>query len=188
MADYYTHFSFEIPKLRKGETEWLRAEIERRSNTTDENDFPLFDAEYSFDPACPAYGTLWLHDSEGCNLDNLALFVQEFIKQFRPKAIFGFEWSNDCSKPRLDAYGGGAVVITNKSIRWVNTGTWVSKTIKQIEKRRATVEQIYEDYECRGLTREQAIERLKKAELIEQDYKEEEDGQEAQDTSQVVPH
>jgi len=50
------------------------------------------------------------------------------------------------------------------------------------------VEQIYEDYECRGLTREQAIERLKKAELIEQDYKEEEDGQEAQDTSQVVPH
>ena len=132
MADYYAHFSFEIPKLRKSEVEWLKAEIERRSKTLDENDFPLFDAEYRLEDQA-----LWLHDSEGCNLDNLALFIQEFIKQFRPKAIFGFEWSNDCSKPRLDAYGGGAVVITNKSIRWVNTSTWVSKTIKQIEKRRA---------------------------------------------------
>jgi len=132
VADYYAHFSFEIPKLRKSEVEWLKAEIERRSKTLDENDFPLFDAEYRLEDQA-----LWLHDSEGCNLDNLALFIQEFIKQFRPKAIFGFEWSNDCSKPRLDAYGGGAVVITNKSIRWVNTSTWVSKTIKQIEKRRA---------------------------------------------------
>lgn len=132
MADYYTHFSFEIPKLHKGETEWLKAEIKRRQEIIDENDFPLFDAEYSFDPD----GTLWLHDSEGCNLDNLALFVQEFIKQFRPKAIFGFEWSNDCSKPRLDAYGGGAVVITASHIYWINTSSWISKTIKQIEKRR----------------------------------------------------
>jgi len=133
MADYYTHCSFEIPKLHKAEEEWLRAEIKRREATMDENDFPLFDAEYSFDEADKS---LWIYDGESVNLDNLVLFLQEFIKQFRPKAIFSFEWANDCSKPRLDAYGGGAVVVTADRIYWINTSTWVSKTIKQIEKRR----------------------------------------------------
>lgn len=38
------------------------------------------------------------------------------------------------------------------------------------------VHQIHEDYESTGMTREEVIERLKRAELIEQDYKEKEDG------------
>lgn len=47
------------------------------------------------------------------------------------------------------------------------------------------VEQIHQDYESMGMTREQVIERLKKAELIEQDYKEEKNGEDpSQDVQQ----
>jgi hypothetical protein len=38
--------------------------------------------------------------------------IQLFLRQFRPEAIVTFRWSESCSKPRLDAYGGGVYAIT----------------------------------------------------------------------------
>lgn len=133
MADYYTHFSFEIPKLHKAEKEWVEAEIKKREQEEDQDGFSRFDAEWAFED-----GGLWIHDGSGqANLDYAVLLVQDFIKQFRPTAIFAFEWSNNCSRPRLDAYGGGAVVITARKVHWMNTSTWMRNRIEKIEKSRA---------------------------------------------------
>jgi hypothetical protein len=38
-----------------------------------------------------------------------------------------FEWSHDCSKPRVDAYGGGAAIITAKRIKTMSTCEWLRK-------------------------------------------------------------
>jgi len=38
-----------------------------------------------------------------------------------------FEWSNDCSKPRVDAYGGGAVIITARKIKSMSTTEWLRR-------------------------------------------------------------
>jgi hypothetical protein len=40
-----------------------------------------------------------------------------------------FEWSHDCSKPRADAYGGGAALITAKNIKTMNTSDWLQEQI-----------------------------------------------------------
>lgn len=49
---------------------------------------------------------------------------------------WGFEYSNTCSKPRSDAYGGGAVVFTRTTEKWMNTYSWMTKEIDKINARR----------------------------------------------------
>jgi hypothetical protein len=51
--------------------------------------------------------------------------------------VWGFEYTNTCSRPRADAYGGGAVVFTRTSENWMNTYHWMTKKIDQINARRA---------------------------------------------------
>jgi hypothetical protein len=46
--------------------------------------------------------------------------------------LWGFEHSNTCSRPRLDAFGGGAHVIdlgARKCVGWVNTQTWLAAAL-----------------------------------------------------------
>ena len=44
------------------------------------------------------------------------------------------EWSNDCSKPRVDAFGGGAAFITARKIKSINTGEWLHRQISRLPK------------------------------------------------------
>jgi hypothetical protein len=45
------------------------------------------------------------------------------------KSHVTFEWSHDCSKPRVDAYGGGAAFITAKEIKTMSTSAWLNEQI-----------------------------------------------------------
>lgn len=40
---------------------------------------------------------------------------------------FGFEWALTCSKPRLDGFGGGAVLIWPDRVRWLSTARWLDE-------------------------------------------------------------
>lgn len=55
---------------------------------------------------------LWVSD-QGCgNEESVIAFVQECARQkLCAGSRWSFVWSYDCSRPRLDAYGGGACVI-----------------------------------------------------------------------------
>jgi len=44
-------------------------------------------------------------------------FVQHLLDKFGIEESVGFEWAHTCSKPCLDAYGGGAAIITATEIR-----------------------------------------------------------------------
>ena len=67
---------------------------------------------------------LWFHSTCG-GIDAVCAFVQHLLARFQPGGCVTFEWSNDCSKPRIDAYGGGAALITAKEIRTLSTAEWV---------------------------------------------------------------
>lgn len=61
-----------------------------------------------------ANGQLWFCDDDGGpDIDALAILLQRLLPQSLPIA---FEWSYDCSRPRLDAYGGGWCLITADAI------------------------------------------------------------------------
>jgi hypothetical protein len=49
------------------------------------------------------------------------------LQTFDPGGRVTFEWSHDCSKPRVDAYGGGAAIVTANEIKTMNTGQWLQE-------------------------------------------------------------
>lgn len=53
-------------------------------------------------------------------LERLALLIQAVMKPEKP---IGFQWSNDSSKHRLDAFGGGCCAIFKDRIVFENTAT-----------------------------------------------------------------
>lgn len=77
---------------------------------------------------------VWFHADEGVgSLEHLAEFIRMFLRKFDIKEPWSLTWSETCSKPRLDAFGGGAVVVSKDAVKWLNTGSWVNDTIKNLE-------------------------------------------------------
>ena len=40
-------------------------------------------------------------------VDEVRVFIQHLLQRFDPEGRVTFQWSHDCTKPRLDAYGFG---------------------------------------------------------------------------------
>jgi hypothetical protein len=126
MANYYTQFSF-IVKLNKNDiTDALKI-----YNSLSEEDCPakeeiLDDEDYVEFIADPDKEGLWVYCEEVGNPENAARFVQYLMQHFTVLPM-GFEWANTCSKPRSDAFGGGACWITKDNIEWLSTNTWLEE-------------------------------------------------------------
>jgi len=118
MANFFTEFSFAIYNITVQEAEWLKSELRDRRN----RQMPEFEISTDAD------GTvLWIHEDTGCDLEELANLLQQFLFRFRPTSSIGFSWADTCSEPRLDSFGGGAVFVTAKGQEWVNAWTWLSE-------------------------------------------------------------
>jgi hypothetical protein len=115
MANYYAKVSFVIP-LPPAQQDWAIAELDCG-----------FDAENATNALCEKQGdTVWItNDSDDLNVEELAARLQTIMKQFSVSGKWGFEWSHDCSAPRLDAFGGGAVIITQDALEFINTADWL---------------------------------------------------------------
>jgi hypothetical protein len=68
---------------------------------------------------------IWIH-SDDSGADAACEFVQHLLDKFGIEESVGFEWANTCSKPCLDAYGGGAVIITATEIKSWTSFAWLS--------------------------------------------------------------
>ncbi len=68
----------------------------------------------------------WITADETINVDHAAVFFHYLVKKDLLKPM-GFEWSNTCSKARLDAFGGGAVWITKEGTEWMTTCGWLGE-------------------------------------------------------------
>ena len=145
MADYYTSFSFvlDLPGAEAikyainlatiaADLRW-EAEEDRQ---TQEKQFPkeleLFLDEWDFEVAEEKSG-IWIHSNDG-GTDAACQFVQHLLDRFSIIEPVSFEWANTCNKPRLDAYGGGAAVITATDIKSISTCQWVFKRLERIRK------------------------------------------------------
>jgi hypothetical protein len=142
MADYYTNFSL-VLKLpdEPAQTYALNLAQEAADMQFGEDtpklpaDFPASlvdilevwhfetEAQGSLEPG--QYG-LWLHSSNG-GIDAVCFFIQHLLRKYKLADTVEFEWSNDCSKPRTDAYGGGAAIITARKIKSMTTYEWLRK-------------------------------------------------------------
>jgi hypothetical protein len=71
---------------------------------------------------------LWLHSQDG-GIEAACAFIQHLLQKFEFAGAVTFEWSHDCTRPRTDAYGGGAAYITSSEIETFSTSEWLRKMV-----------------------------------------------------------
>jgi hypothetical protein len=139
MADYFTNFSL-VLTLTNEAAQAYALDLAHKASLAQQGDelpadFPkdLVDMieDWHFETVADDSGTkhgLWLHSMYG-GVDAVCAFIQHLLQKFDPQGKVSFEWSHDCSKPRVDAYGGGAAFITAQDIKTMSTAAWVNKQI-----------------------------------------------------------
>lgn len=125
MADYFTHFSC---LLDVGSSDNADRALDLYANAPeDEDGFCLSDG---FLVSIEDGGSqLWIRDDANGDPEQVIQFVLLCAREFDLKGLWGFEYANTCSRPRLDGFGGGAHVIdlgARKSIGWVSTNEWLA--------------------------------------------------------------
>ena len=75
---------------------------------------------------------LWIRDDVTGDPQTVITFVLRCAEAFDLKGRWGFQWANTCSRPRIDAFGGGAHVLdlaTRETIAWTSTSGWLARTL-----------------------------------------------------------
>jgi hypothetical protein len=139
MADYFTNFSL-VLKLANETEQAYALDLAHKASLAQQGDelpadFPkeLVDMveDWHFEMEADNSGTthgLWLHSMYG-GVDAVCAFIQHLLQKFDAQGKVSFEWSHDCSKPRVDAYGGGAAFITAQEIKSMSTTAWLNQQI-----------------------------------------------------------
>lgn len=133
MADYFTNFSLIFCLANEAQRKEALEIAHRAVNVRDGDEPPagfpkslqdvIEDWCFETDPGHEP-NELWLHSDTG-GIEAVCAFVQHLLQKFNPTGCVTFEWSHDCSKPRTDAYGGGAAIITAKEIKTLSTSEWL---------------------------------------------------------------
>jgi len=82
------------------------------------------DENWNFDVEKEEGNKIWIHSDSG-GIDEIIKLIQHLMRKFDMTEPVSFEWSHTCSKPRTDAYGGGAAYITATEVRTFNTSQWL---------------------------------------------------------------
>lgn len=79
---------------------------------------------------------LWIRSEDNYgSLEGLANLILIWMHKFKITKPFGMQWADTCSKPRLDEFGGGAVLITtngNSGIYWMSTSQWLDEQAENL--------------------------------------------------------
>ncbi len=143
MADYFTNLSLLVPLPNKAAQQYALALADKAGSAVMQDD-PLLDdfpadlrdviEDWRFETqasSSPNDWSLWLYSQDG-GVDAVCAFIQHLLQKFDPQGYVTFEWSNDCSKPRVDAYGGGAALVTAQKIKTINTGEWLHRQVARL--------------------------------------------------------
>lgn len=132
MADYFTHFSC---LLDVGTPEKAARAVDlfvRLRDEDDEAEEPQFRGFDLSRPDGPESSTLWIHDDDSGDVESVIAFVLRLADEINLTGLWGFEHANTCSRPRLDAFGGGAHLIdlgARKAIGWTSTHEWLAAAL-----------------------------------------------------------
>jgi hypothetical protein len=136
MANYYNQFSAALNVGSKGNA--LKAmEIYtkfRAGKEAEEDEAGYCGFECSFHPDDhhePYLWYLWIRSDESGNTDHVTEFVTRLGKELGLKGRWGFTWAEACSKPRIDSFSGGAVVIDLETgaTDYINATGWLEKAL-----------------------------------------------------------
>jgi hypothetical protein len=143
MANNYTQFSFAFNVKGLKAKAWIDQMINKLVNasnneTADEEILELFPDWEDYQDVgfrtemVPAPGKktqfeLCVFAEESGNVDHAANFVKAILFRFDPKGKVGFQWADTCDKPRPNEFGGGAIVVTATSKKFMNTYQWLEK-------------------------------------------------------------
>lgn len=141
MADYYTHFSIGVrltgEDAQARVTEALQNLRHKRDELRDAGDDDAADQvpiefEYVVEE-----GKLYLSDDGATgNVEHVAQFLQQLVTLGYVEEPVAFQWADSCSKPRVDAFTGGGVVVTKRKLYWFVVPDLIEKQIEALGRRR----------------------------------------------------
>lgn len=138
MADHFTHFSC---LLDVGTLENAGRALDLYSRMMEENaaeDLPS-DAFLLSIQAEHGGTQLWIRDDVTGDPQAVVDFVLRCAEEFGLTGRWGFQWANTCSRPRVNAFGGGAQVLDlgrRKIVAWIATSGWLGRTLSARSGRR----------------------------------------------------
>ena len=132
MADYFTHFSC-LLDMGTSENALAAHRFFTKQRLEDgERDEPLCSGFELTLQEGDADRILWIHDDACGDVEQVIGFVLRLAQEFDLKGLWGFDYANTCSRPRVGAFGGGAHVIdlgARNSIGWTSTQEWLAAAL-----------------------------------------------------------
>lgn len=126
MADYFTHFSC---LLDVGPQENAAQALALYAAPPDDED-DAFDDGFAL--SIDEGSRLWMRDDASGDPEKVIRFVRQYAAAFDLTGLWGFEYANTCSRPRVDGFGGGAHVLdlaTGETAAWIDTGGWLATVL-----------------------------------------------------------
>ena len=127
MADFFTQFScpFDVGSAENARrAEDIRGELAAELHR-EEGGYLGFEMQVDHEHGP---GALWLYSDEYGEPEHVITFVLRCAEALGLQGVWGFTWSHSCSKPRIDAFGGGAHVIDlgkRETIADLDCSSWV---------------------------------------------------------------
>jgi len=128
MADYFTHFSCLLDVGTPDKAARALALFQSLRAADQDADDPEVAGLTLVRQDAPEGCTLWIHDDDHGDVEAVIRFVRRLADDLDLIGLWGFQYALTCSRPRLDAFGGGAHVIdlgARKSIGWASTQEWL---------------------------------------------------------------
>jgi hypothetical protein len=132
MADYFTHFSCLIDVGTPDKAVRALALLQELRAADKDADAPEVAGLTLVRQDAPEGSTLWIHDDNHGDVEAVIRFVLLLADELDLTGLWGFQYALTCSRPRLDAFGGGAHVIdlgARKSIVWTSSQEWLAAAL-----------------------------------------------------------
>ncbi|MCY1128451.1 hypothetical protein OU426_16420 [Frigidibacter sp. RF13] len=133
MADYFTQFSCVLDVGTADKAITALEILERLHLAEEDSDEPEFSGFAVSLQDGPGSSILWFHDDDGQgDVEGVIRFVLRLAEALDLTGLWGFDYAHTCSRPRLEAFGGGAHVIdlgARKSVGWISTHEWLTAAL-----------------------------------------------------------
>ena len=132
MADYFTRFSC---LLDVGTPDKAARAFEAFAALRNDAYAATEDLHCGFDLSIqndPSGSTLWIRDDGNGDTEAVIRFALRLAEELDLTGLWGFSYALTCSRPRIEAFGGGAHVIdlgARKSIGWTSSQDWLSAAL-----------------------------------------------------------
>lgn len=152
MTDYYRSFCEGIADITEEQKEWIDHELNVDESTFsyDDDTSPEeieaiekaqdeFCDKYAIEDLCnwPEFnwsyegGSMYIFSEEFGNVEQVGLFVSEFLRRFHPDMAFTLQYADTASRSVAEGFGGGAIFVTKDGVEYMDTCDWAQKKLKE---------------------------------------------------------